>query len=158
MSWGGVVSNNFWPKVIALALAIATWFYVFDVVNDDSFLQKKETVEDVFSRYKFIVKEVEVKPVFSGRSPEGYRVVFDKVRVEPSRIAVFGPGKIMEDVNDLRTDRINLGEYTRSVKLHLGLHSDTKFLRFEDKVVDVYLPVEREEQRIKEPGSGLSGE
>ncbi|RKY40854.1 MAG: hypothetical protein DRP85_07785 [Candidatus Makaraimicrobium thalassicum] len=145
MNWGRIIFNNFWPKVITLALAIATWFYVFDLVNSDSFLQKNETVEDVFSRYKFIVKEVQVKPVFFGRSPEGHHVLLDKVKVEPPRIAVFGPEEIVEDVNDLRTDRIDLGEYTRSVKLHLGLHSDTKFLRFKDKVVDVYLPVEREE-------------
>ncbi|GEM_PF-642630 len=142
MRLGDIIFNNFWPKVIALALAIATWFYVFDLVNTDSFSQKKKTAEEVFSYYKFVVKEVPVKPVFSGKSPEGYRALFDKVKVEPAKISVFGPEDILDDVVELETDKINLGEYTRSAQLHLGIHSDTKFLQIKDKIVDVYLPVE----------------
>lgn len=142
MRWGKVITNNFWAKVIALILAVATWFYVFDVVNTDSYLQKEETAEEIFARYKFIVKEVPVKPVFAGKSPEGYRVAFEKVIIEPSKVSVFGPQEVIEEVEELRTDNINLGEYTRSTKLELGLKSDVKFLQFDDKVVNVYVPVE----------------
>lgn len=136
-----IIFNNFWAKIIAFALAVATWFYVFDVVNKDGFPQKKETVEDVFSRYKFVVKEVPVKPVFYGKSPEGYRVVFDKVKVEPSKISIFGPEDIIESVEELSTDKVNLAEYTRSVQLKLGVHSNAKMLDLEDQVVDLYLPI-----------------
>lgn len=142
MAGGRFISNNFWAKIIALALAIATWFYVFDLVNSDSYKQKKETMEDIISRYKFVVKEVPVKPLFVGKSPEGYRVPFDKVRITPAKISVFGPEEIVDDLEDLRTDKISLGEYTRSTKLSLSLHSDTKFLKINDKIVDIYLPVE----------------
>lgn len=141
MSWGKMIFNNFWPKLFALILAVATWFYVFDLVNSDSFSQK-ETVEDVFSRYDFIVKEVPIKTVFSGRSPKGYRVVFEKVKLEPSMISLFGPKDILDGVSELSTESIDLSEYTRSAKLTLSLRSDVKLLNVEDKVVDVYLPVE----------------
>ena len=134
--------NNFWPKLISLILAVATWFYVFDLINNDAFVQRKETLEDVFSQYKFVTKEVPVKPVFMGRSPEGYRVVFEKVIVKPSNITIFGPKVVVENVDDLKTDKINIGEYTRSVKLELGIHSNAKFLQTQNKVVEVYLPVE----------------
>ncbi|MCK5450447.1 MAG: YbbR-like domain-containing protein [Candidatus Omnitrophica bacterium] len=142
MNLGKIITNNFLAKIISLALAVATWFYVFDLVNSDSFSQKKETAEDVFSRYKFIVKDVPVKPVFSGKSPAGYRVLFDKIIVEPQKISVFGPKEIISQVEDLQTDKINLGEYTRSIRLNLGINSDVKFLRLPDKVVDVYIPIE----------------
>ena len=142
MRLGNLIFNNFWPKVISLALAVATWFYVFDLINTDSFLQKKETMEDVLARYKFVVKEVPVKPVFSGKSPEGYRVAFEKVLVKPSKIAVFGPEDMLEGLTELRTDKINLGEYTRSTHLELGLESDTKFLQIQSNAVDVYIPIE----------------
>jgi YbbR domain-containing protein len=140
-----IIMHNFWLKIISLVLAVATWFYVFDLVTSDSFSKKKETVEDVFARYQFTVKEVPVRPVFAGKAPEGYKIIFDKIKVVPSSISIFGPEEIIEDVEELRTERINLGEYTRSVKLQLGVRSDVKLLQFEDKVVDVYIPVEKVE-------------
>ena len=150
MNWKSIILNNFWPKVISLILATATWFYVFDLVNSDSFSQRKATVEEVVSRYDFIVKEIPVKLVFSGKSPKGYQVLFDEIKIVPARIAVFGPKEIMGGVNELETDKIFLGEYTRSTQLRLGLHSDVKYLQIKDKVVDVYLPVE--------PAKGKAGE
>ncbi len=150
MKWSNLLLNNFWAKVISLALAVATWFYVFDLVNSDSFSQKNETVEDIVSRLKFIVKELPVKPVFSGRSPAGYRVVFEKVKINPSKISVFGPEEILGRIEDLQTDKINLGEYTRSVRLILGLSSEARLLKLTDRVVDVYLPVEAIEMDLSE--------
>ncbi|MFH1665621.1 MAG: YbbR-like domain-containing protein [Candidatus Omnitrophota bacterium] len=137
-----IIFNNFLAKAIALIFAIGTWFYVFDLVNSDSFSQKSETLDDFFSKYTFITKEAPVKPVFFGKSPEGYRVAFDKVKVVPSSIAIFGPEDIVAEVSELRTDKIDLSEYTRSVKITPGLHSGSKFLGFGNKTVDVYLPVE----------------
>jgi len=136
-----IVFHNFWPKLISLILAMATWFYVFDVINTESFTQKKEPGEAFFDKYKFVVKEIPVKPIFTGISPEGYRVIFEDVKVNPSHISIFGPDRILENANELKTDRIDLGEYTRSTTLHLGVHSDVRALRLEGKLVEVYLPV-----------------
>ena len=143
MSWGDKIFNNFWPKVISLVLAVATWFYVFDMVNSVSFTPKKETVEASMNRLDFINKEVPVEPVFTGKSPTGYRVAFNKVKVTPSIISIFGPKVVLEDVDDLRTDKIDIGEYTRSVKLTLGLHSDSRILQLRNQTVDVYIPIEK---------------
>jgi YbbR domain-containing protein len=142
MKLGKMLFNNFWPKVIALVLAVATWFYVFDLVNTDSFLQKTETVEEMLSRFEFTMKEVPVKPVFTGRSPEGYQAVFEKVMVDPSKVALFGPEEILEGVGELRTEPIDVNEYTKSVRLEVKVESDVKALNFKNKTVYVYLPVE----------------
>ncbi|MFH1845963.1 MAG: YbbR-like domain-containing protein [Candidatus Omnitrophota bacterium] len=140
-----IIFRNFLAKIISLILAIATWFYIFDLVNIDSFSQKEQTVEDIFSRYEFTAKKVPVKPLFSGKSPKGYRAVFEKVKITPGEITIFGPGEIVETVSELRTGKINLGEYTRSASLRLGVSSDSKFFKLEEEFVDVYLPVEAEE-------------
>ncbi len=137
-----MIVNNFWLKVFSLILAVATWFYVFDIVNKDSHLKKDETAEEIFQRYKYSVKEVPVKPVFTGRSPEGYRINFEKVKIEPATMHVFGPEEVIKDAEELTTERIDLNEYTRSSHIQVGVESDIKFLKFDEKLIDVYLPVE----------------
>ncbi|MFQ5952498.1 MAG: CdaR family protein [Candidatus Omnitrophota bacterium] len=138
-----IIAHNFWLKIIALIFAIATWFYVFDVVNPVSSPQKKEVLEKILERYNFTIKEVPVRPVFTGSVPEGYRVIYDKVKVVPSAVAIFGPEELVKKADELKTDKIDLSEYTRSMKLELGLHSDVKYLKFKDQTVSVYVPVEQ---------------
>ena len=142
-----IIFNNFWAKIISVALAAATWFYVFDLINTDPLLQRAGSPESVFSRYNFVIKEVPVKPVFYGRSPDGYRVEYDDVKVVPSKLALYAPKSILIGVNELRTDRIDVSEYTRSVKLNLKLHSNVETLPIEEKTVDVYVPVVPEEEK-----------
>jgi len=137
-----IITNSFWAKIITLIFAIATWFYVFDLVNTDSFLQQKESIEDLLGEYQFILKEVPVKPVFYGKSPEGYQVMFDKVIVEPNEVSIFGPEEIITNIEELKTEKIYLGEYTRSVKLSLGIVSNIENLKVQNNIIDVYLPVE----------------
>jgi YbbR-like protein len=138
-----ITFHNFLAKFVALFLAVATWFYVFDIVNDESFPSKKESFEEILEKYRFMSKDLDVKPVYMGKSPEGYKVLFEKVTINPPVISVVGPEKLLEKIEELKTDRIELGEYTRSVTLKTKLHSDSRTLKFEDKMVEVYLPVER---------------
>jgi YbbR domain-containing protein len=143
MKFVEIIIHNFWLKIISLVLAIATWFYVFDLINPSSFVQKKEPAEEVFVRYQFTIKEVPVRPVFIGRPPEGYRVVYEKVKVNPSTISIYGPIEIIQDVDELVTDKVDLSEQNRTMKLKRGLQSYEKLLKFKDKEVDVYVPIEK---------------
>lgn len=122
-------------------LAVATWFYVFDLVNDESFRSRKETVDDVFSRYKFSSKELAVKPMLTGKAPTGYNISLNNITVTPSNISVFAPEDILVDLAELRTEMINLGEYTKTATVRVRVLSDNKFLNLKDKIVDVYIPV-----------------
>ncbi|MFA6637104.1 MAG: YbbR-like domain-containing protein [Candidatus Omnitrophota bacterium] len=137
-----IITNNFWAKVVTLVFAVATWFYVFDLMNSDPYLHRRESPEKMLSRFNFSLKEVPIKPVFYGKSPRGYKVIFDDVKVEPEKMTIFGPKEALDQVDELRTDRIDLREYTSSVQLRLGLSSDVKYIDLDNKVVDVFLPVE----------------
>ena len=138
-----IISHNFWLKVLSFILAVATWFYVFDVVYPVASQQKREALEEVLERYNFTLKEVPVRAVLTGTAPEGYRVVFDKVKVEPSVIAIYGPEELIDKAEELKTETVNIGEYTRSTQLRLGVTSDIKPLRFKEKIVTIYIPVEK---------------
>ena len=138
-----IIVHNFWLKVISLILAIATWFYIFDLINPTTFVRQQETVEDILERYQFTIKEVPVRPVFTGKAPEGYRVAYDKVRITPQAIAVCGPVEVVQGVEELETDSIDLNTLERSTKLKLGVRSEERLLQFKDKEVEIYVPIER---------------
>lgn len=140
-----IITNNFWAKVVTLVFAIGTWFYVFDLMNSDPYLHRRETAEQILSNFNFSLKEVPIKAVFYGRSPRGYRVAFDKVKVEPEKMTIFGPKSALDQVEELRTDRIDIREYTASVQLKIGISSDVKYINLDNKTVDVYIPVEPSE-------------
>jgi hypothetical protein len=142
MKFFNIITNNFWLKVISLVLAVATWFYVFDLVRP-LMLQKQETPEDVFERYQFTIKEVPVKIVFTGKVSEGYRVVYDRVNVIPSSIAIYGPEEIIEDISELRTEEVDLSKHNKTINTELGIVSDLKMVQFKDKIADVYIPIEK---------------
>lgn len=137
-----IILNNFLAKLIALIFAFATWIYVFDLMNSDPFPHRREASGDVFDKYDFGVKKMPVKPVFYGRPPSGYRVNFDNVKVDPSVIAVFGPKEVLSQVDEIRTETIDLSAYTRSRQFKVGIRSDVRYLRMEDKVVDISVPIE----------------
>ncbi len=137
-----IITNNFWAKVVTLVFAIATWFYVFDLMNSDPYVYRRDNSEQMMSNFNFDLKEVPIKPVFYGKPPRGYKVEFDKVKVEPEKMTIFGPKEALDKVDELRTDRIDLREYTASVQLKLGISSDVKYINLKNTIVDVYLPVE----------------
>lgn len=140
------IFSNFWAKVFSLVLAVVTWFYIFDVVSSEFFSQKKEALEDVLSEHAFAVKEVPVRVNFTGKSPEGYRVLLNNVVVDPSKVTIFAPEEVLAGVDELRTDRIDIGEYTRSTSVRSGLHTNVKALDMAAKKVDVYIPVVKDRE------------
>jgi YbbR domain-containing protein len=136
-----IIVNNIWIKVLSLALAIATWFYVFDLVNIEPKI--KESVENVLSREDIIVKDVPVRLDFRGKSPAGYRVDHENVEITPASISIAGPENIINSIKDIRTDQVDISEFTRPVRMKLGLHSRFRSLKMGSGNVDIYLPVEK---------------
>lgn len=145
MFWKNLIKsifNNFWAKIIALILAVGTWFYVFDLVNNSElFLPKGDAAGSVSSRYNFVMKTVPVKPLFFGMSPTGYSADFTRVKVVPSEITIVGPEGVVNVVTELVTDKIDISEYTKSVKLTVEIHPDKGNLPLKGRTVDVYIPV-----------------
>ncbi|KJJ83431.1 YbbR-like protein [Candidatus Omnitrophus magneticus] len=140
----GFIFNNFLPKFFTLLLAVGTWFYVFDLIHNESFSIKKDVDPEFFGKSNFIFKPLSVRPLFSGALPKGYRIISNEMKINPPTIYVFGPSNLLENVYEIQTDKINLSEYTHPMKINTGFHSSTiKFLKSNDKVVEIDLPVEK---------------
>jgi YbbR domain-containing protein len=138
-----IIFHNFWAKIICLVIAVATWFYVFDIVSEDYFGKKQETAQDVMSRYDFVIKELPVVPVFTGESPSGYVIDREQVKVTPSEISVYLPRELVGDVRQLQTEKVDIGEYTRSTWITRNIRSDLNIPDLEEEEVNIYIPVEK---------------
>jgi hypothetical protein len=140
----GAILNNFWAKVISLILAVATWFYVFDIVTSVDDPRKKDDAGKFFSSERFIARDIPIRPVLFGKPKSGYRLDMEKVRVEPGTISMLLPESIAYSVKELRTEPVDLGEYTKPASLRSKVFSDSKLLRMDRKLVDIFIPIEKE--------------
>lgn len=134
--------RNFWAKVITLILAIATWFYVFDVADKDFTQPKFRMMEGVSPQQDFSLKTLRIEPTFRGRSPLSHRARLDQVEVYPNEIHVLGPTHILDMFDILKTEAIDLRQLRENTKVKVGLEELSEFVGFEDDFVEVYIPVD----------------
>lgn len=132
---------NFWAKIVTLILAIATWFYVFDMVNQDYTFE--QTLFRPAAEPEFTLKKIVVEPSFTGAPPRGYRARLDEVRVDPQHVHVLAPVTMIRRIDAIRTERIDLRKVTKSTKFSVGLTTDLDMLTLPEEKVEVYVPVSR---------------
>ncbi|MBF0494641.1 MAG: YbbR-like domain-containing protein [Candidatus Omnitrophica bacterium] len=141
-----IITHNIIPKIVALFFAIAAWIYVSDLISSESGIGKRESVRSYFSKPRFTAKKVQVKIDFYGEIPKGYKLIEDLVTVTPEDIVITGPHDLIDKVNSVKTEPINLGEYTRTTTVNAAVGPESKAFQVDGKVVKVYLPVEKIEK------------
>jgi len=112
--------NNIGLKLIALILAILTWFYVVGELNKVSLIEENAPLSAYYP-YKLQSKYLTILPRFDGAAPSGYKIDDKKVEIEPRECFVLGPAGIIERLDYIQTKAINISEYTKSFKTKVGL-------------------------------------
>ena len=145
------ILNNMGLKVLSLALAVSTWFYI----NKELEKIKNEEERAIFSmlNYDVVPKKLPVKLTLVGKPPEGYFLDSEKVTVDPENCVVIGPEKILEKTEFARTLPIDISEYTKSVKKKLSLAPIAEGISLKEFSVEVYIPVIKEKVEAEEKGA-----
>ncbi len=133
------VTNNLGLKILALALAIATWFYV----NHE--LTKLKTGEEraivSMLQYDMVSKKLPVQLTIVGEVQEGYELITEAITVEPEAIVVVGPDNILDEVTSVRTVPVDISEYTQDIIKQLELAPIARGIALKDSIVNVYIPI-----------------
>ena len=147
MKIGKLILNNFWTKMIALAFAITTWFYVINALDETG--AEKAIVATVLPSYRrMITKKMYIEVVFAENAPEGYNLLVKDVKVEPPYFIVAGPRAILEKEEKLETVPIDISEYRKSVIKDVQIAPISRTIDTEGLMVKVSIPIKKIE--IKE--------
>lgn len=139
MSWLG---KNFWLKVVSMALAVITWYYVTEELRH---MPGEERLPFwVTYTQGSVIKEVKIIPVIIGHPAENYVVRLEKITVVPATTFIMGPRRIVDKITSLKTVQIDITgqNKTCSLTVPLELVKGVKFYG-PGAVVDITIPIEK---------------
>lgn len=139
-----ILLNNIGLKLLALVLAFITWFYIADATKVDS---EKTVLHKLLFHTDYISKKVNIKPIFVGTVPKGYKLAEKDVKITPESIIIVGPSKILSERSLLFTKPIDLSEHTKNKTIDVELNSISRSIRFQKTKVQIFLPVEKTEEQ-----------
>lgn len=132
--------NNFWLKVMSLALAMTTWFYVAGMIDDAA--GKNTVLARLLPSYsRFISKKMYVEAVLVGELPEGCGVNMGDVLVDPPYLVMVGPKFILNNVEKLQTTPIDISEYRKTTVIDTGIAPISQSVDTGQLTVKVAIPI-----------------
>lgn len=134
-----IITNNLGLKLLALFLAIITWFYI--VVE----LQKGVVEEvGVFQRifpYRVLSKPIPIKLNLVGEPPKGYVVDYDNIAIVPSKFIMVGPKSFLKKISSAITQPIDISEHTKTVVKDVSITPPAPGIAIKDKFIKVTIPI-----------------
>lgn len=141
-----ILLNNFAIKILALILAFVTWVYVGEATKEGS---DQTVLQRLLSSSSYGSKKLQIKPVFMGDVPEGFRLVKENVKVNPDSILVVAPSRALPKKEFISTDPIDLSEHTISKTVDVELENLSKTIELQKTKVQVFIPVEKIEKETQ---------
>jgi YbbR domain-containing protein len=126
--------------LVALVLAISTFLYINDSIKH----KEREFADPSYKLIKLTAKSLPVKVRFASNPPTGYRLISEKVSVNPNRLVVIGPEALLEEMSTAETAIIDIGQSTRKIIKSIPIESVAGIhLTGDPYSVDVVVPIEK---------------
>ena len=91
-----------------------------------------------------IVKKLSVQPNFVGEPAYGYKVLKDKVEMDPNAILVEGPKAKLGQLDSIKTEPIELVGRTHSFRKLTRVVLEPNLRATTDTIIDVFVPIREE--------------
>lgn len=142
------ITHNLGLKILALVLAIATWFYISQELTKLKNEEERAIIDML--HYKVISKKLPVQLMIVGEARKEYKVIMENVTVQPETIIVIGPKNILDEVNYARTVPIDISEYTKDINKDIALAPIARGIRLKNTFVKVFIPIAKEPKKETE--------
>lgn len=126
--------------IVALFLAVTTYYYIRDLQED----RARSPIDPSYKLIKLTAKSVPIKVRFASNPPQGYRLIEEKVVVDPSTVVVIGPEALLEEASFAETSILDISRTNRKLFKDIPLESVAGIrLGGESYKVDVVVPIEK---------------
>jgi YbbR domain-containing protein len=137
-----LLKGSFFLKLLSLILALVTYFYI----NNERTQTQKSVTDPSYKLIKLTAKSLQLKVRLATSPPDGYKLLSEQVKVEPSQIVVIGPEALLDEAFTAETSLLDLSENTRTIKKRIPIESVAGIhLTGEPYVVEVTVPIEKVE-------------
>jgi len=137
-----LVSNNAGLKILALALAIITWFYINGELNRLA-LEESMGIKGGIP-YRIAAKTLPIVADVRGNVIPGYRIDTDRIMITPQVCNVIGVKRLLDKVDVIKTVPVYVGEYTKTATIRVSLESPAKGIKLVDRYASIVIPIEKE--------------
>lgn len=137
------IFNNLGLKIIALALAILSWFYIMGEIEGTGYSQK--SIFDFTFPERYVNKMVPLKINITGKPASGYHTRLEKVSITPQYCLVAGPLSLIEPLEYVLTEPIDISGATQTISKQISLQKiANQKITATEKLVEVVIPIEKE--------------
>src|SRR3989338_7685467 len=139
-----LITHNFWLKVLSLALAIVTWFYVTWQLEK----AKREQETALFSmiHYDIILRALPIEVTIAGKPKDGYEVKEKGITIEPKECLIVGPKNILTDVKTAKTLPLDISGYSKDLDKRVSLAPLAGGIISQDEFIKVHIPIVKKEE------------
>lgn len=138
------IFSNLGLKLLALFLAIATWFYIV-VELEKGATAEKEAIENMLP-FRIVTRQLPIKLNLTGELSDGYVIVQDQIKIEPSTCVMIGPKTLVNRMNSIETQPVDISGHTRTVSKNVAIAPPIKGIEIKEKFVKVTIPIAKSQQ------------
>ena len=143
-----IILNNFSIKFISLAMALFAWSYIGGQLYKESLGRESETASLIkVSGENIVVKTLPIYVRIEGEPAPGYRVVLDKISINPSYSVVAGSPDTIKNLTYISTEPISVQGKSSVVKNSANIASVLDCKISYEGLVNVTIPITKIRKR-----------
>lgn len=139
-----IILNNLGLKLLALFLAVLTWFYIVEELQKGA-IEESEALKSIFP-YRIVSKQLPIKLNLTGEPEAGYRMLKDKITLDPSSCVIIGPKSFLKKVSSIETQPISISGDVKTIIKDISIIPPIKGISIKEKFVTVTIPIEKSEE------------
>ena len=129
------VKAHFFYKLIALILALVTYFYIQGEIGGNP-----QGIDEKIIR-KLASKVVPVRVEIKGEPPPGYKVLEANIRIKPEKVIIIGKRSDLELIKEISTEPIDVRKFTHTQTVYVPLKPVRNAINAGTKIVEVEIPI-----------------
>jgi hypothetical protein len=131
-------------KALSLVLALLVWFYIVNELNKGS-VEELLMLRKMLPSEGLMAKRLGIKPVFVGTPRRGYKINREQTVIVPEYCIVVGSRDVLGRIKSVYTMPIDIRNTTKTFIASIPLNPIAPGVYMEETLVQVTVPVEKEE-------------